>query len=103
MINYKDLPPLELIEDIKQYPKVRSAVTDNWHTKWLNEYLNKLITDTDNHTRVGFPQKAFSAIIQLQMHNREYLINNGMHDEDIESKFGFDTGVWDMPRNFFKK
>lgn len=98
-----ELPPLELIEDIRQYPKVWTAVTENWHTMWLNEYLNKLITDTDSHTRVGFPQKAFSAIIQLQMYNRGYLIDHGMHDEDLTSKFGFDTGFWDMPKNFSKK
>jgi hypothetical protein len=93
-------PPFELIDAIIKYPKIRDAILKHWHTKWLNEYLNMLITDTNGHSRAGFPAEAFSAILQLQMLNRDYLIDGGMPDEDIESRFGFDTGFWDIPKNF---
>jgi hypothetical protein len=95
-----DQPPFELVEVLSKYPKIRDAVMKHWHTKWLNEYLNMIITDTNGHTRAGFPASAFSAILQLQMFNYEYLIGEGMPDEDIESRFGFDTGFWDIPKNF---
>lgn len=95
------LAPADLAARLVGYDKIKFMVEDRWHTLELDTYLNKLITDTNNHKRMGFPQDVFAALIELQMQNKDFLEDIGIGTDDFaESQFGFSTGAWEIPKNF---
>ena len=72
----------ELLKD--RFPRISNRLTEIWGSKECREELIKLITDTRNGTRQGFPPDIAAAIIRiLSMHDAEFPQWNDSFDTPI--------------------
>lgn len=67
------------IEDYKEYhvindsfPRIAQSILLLWGTPELSKYFNKLMFDTRDGARAGFPPEVASAIFSLSMENDSY-------------------------------
>jgi hypothetical protein len=88
-----------LFNKLDKYPKIQQYVDMTWGTVTLKEYLEKLMGDTRDGTRQGFPYDVSMALINLALENQAYLETLGISfDEDPATQFTV-TG-WQVPKNF---
>lgn len=87
------------IKHLNQFPHIAKFVIHRWHTVELKEYFDRLMGDTRNETRKGFPFEVTMEIINLALENQSYLESIGISfDEDPATEFTV-TG-WELPKNF---
>ena len=87
------------LEDLAEFPKIQAMVDTEWGTVRLKEYLEKLMADTRNNSRAGFPREFGDALIRLVMANDRALEKKGISTaDDYVSQFAV-TG-WELPKNF---
>jgi len=99
-VTYGDEPTRPLaIEDLADFPKIQQLVHNEWGTMRLKKYLGKLLADTRENTRNGFPDETAEALLNLAIANIAYLEKIGFNlDDDPTSEFAL-TG-WELPKNF---
>lgn len=97
---YEDEPTQPAaLEDLAEFPKIQAMVDQEWGTVRLKEYLEKLMADTRNNSRAGFPREFGDALLRLALANDRALEKRGVSaPDDYVSQFAV-TG-WELPKNF---
>lgn len=89
----------ERIESLIDFPNIYNYVTDNWGTVRLKLFIEKLMEDTRNDTRKGFPLKTVQSLAFIGLENIKYLESIGVSFED-DYLSGFAVSPWKIPKNF---
>jgi hypothetical protein len=99
----EDVISTEIIDILKDYPKIQNYITENWGTLRLRDYFDFLLTDTEtvNGPRAGFSLEVADAILSLSLAHLFILEQNGLVKEDNwPSPKEFAITKWDLPKNF---
>lgn len=99
-VSYGDEPTRPMaIDALSDYPKIHKFVFDEWGTVPLKEYFEKLLSDTRENKRNGFPDEAAEALLMLALANTAYLEKMGFNFED-DAASAFAVTGWKLPKNF---
>lgn len=98
----EDVISTEIIDILKDYPKIQNFITENWGTLKLRDYFDFLLTDTVTRDgpRAGFSLEVADAILSLSLAHLFILEQNGIVKDDWPSPKEFTVTKWDLPKNF---
>ena len=90
---------LEEIEKLSKFPKIQFNVQESYGTVRLKIYLEKLLSDTRDCNRSGFPIEVSEALIAISLANMDYIEDIGISFED-DPVSQFTVTGWELPKNF---
>ena len=89
----------EYIAALSNYPKIQELCNAHFGTIELRDMLSRLLSDTRDHTRKGFPTEVADALLQISILNLEQL-EEKLGVEGNQDCTTFVSPKWTVPRNF---
>ena len=89
-----------LIKALDAHPRIQSIVTLEWGTRFLDEYLLNLLSDTRDGARSGFNSTVAFALMELQLMNLKQINGGDTTPGSLESRFVCNPNTWVLPKNF---